>query len=372
MKLPKDIAQPRFSITLCAIVEILRNSILEFEYDTAFFEVTPKILADKSAGPGIRQSKTNEITITCKKDLDTNKKIKVYAYPQDRKYKRSLAGKIIVLQNDEKVRKTVNFVLVNVRTNIKSIPKNNDGEIEDKEVNTLCKALYQCLITPHIIRDKNLFDLTSDKNFKVIKDSLGNDSYGKYIYRQTGSPVNWTDGGIFHSLDYTDCHDYIKKEYISKNKSFLKSSFTTIKNSADEKEMSQNIFTAFAFGEDSFLTYRSSSITKSHATEGEVKAIGENTVMLFNSLNSTARADDTVLAHEVLHGLGLYHTHKDDDPIPNPEILCTFEKKSTDNYMSYRTVESGAVIAGDEKNTLWRWQWKIVNPNIPDIKNDPK
>lgn len=84
MKLPKDFVQPQFSITLSAIVEIARNSILKFEYDTTLFDITPQILADKSADRGIHQSKTKEITIICKKDLDSNKEIKIYAYPQEK------------------------------------------------------------------------------------------------------------------------------------------------------------------------------------------------------------------------------------------------------------------------------------------------
>ncbi|WP_185207810.1 hypothetical protein [Chryseobacterium sp. C3] len=369
MKLSKDIVQPQFSIALCAIVEIARNSVLEFDYDTNLFEVTPKILADKSADRGIRQSKTSEITITCKKDLNANKEIKIYAYPQDKKYKRSLAGKITVLQNDEKARKTVNFALVNIKTKIRD--KENIGIIEPEEINTLRKAMYQCLIVPHIV-EMPLLDLTDNENFKIVQDSSGKNKYGKYILKNTNPIVEWTDGGIFHSIDYTDCQDYVKKLCISKNKDVLKNNFKTIKYNADEKEMADNIFTAFAFKEDSFRTYRSSSILKSQATEGEVKDIGENTVMLFNSLNSPKRADDTTLAHEVLHGLGIYHIHIDENPIPTPKILCTFEKKDTDNYMSYRAITSGAVTSTDIKNILWRWQWKIANPNIPSIEKDPK
>lgn len=199
-----------------------------------------------------------------------------------------------------------------------------------------------------------------------------NSKYGKYICKVTMPSSRWQDGGIFHSSEYTDCQDYLKNLYISKNKEFLKRNF--FKNSTDkidEQYLKDNIFTVFVFGEDSFLTDRVSS--RKHATEGEVKKIGENTAMLFNGLNATARTDDKTLAHEALHGLGLYHTHQDGDPIiPTPRILCTFEKKATDNYMSYTEVEESGMIQGEEKKTLWRWQWKIVNPNIPGIEKDPK
>lgn len=371
MKLPEGILQPQFSVSLCAIIEIARNCVLEFEYDTALFDVTPKILADKSAKKGIQQSKTKEITITCKKDLDSNKDIKIYAYPQDKKYKRSLAGKMTVLQNDEKARKNVNFALVNVRTKIRD--EESIGKVENEEINTLRKAMYQCLIIPNILEDKESFDLTSDQNFKIIKDNFGNDKYGKYIYHKTIPNVKWTEGGIFHSLAYTDCHDYVKKLYISKNLKTLKDTFyKNSKEQVDELYLNTNIFTVFAFLEDSFLTYHSPVFSDSKATEGEVKKIGENTAMLFNSLNSTKRADDTSLAHEVLHGLGVYHTHMDEDPIPLPQILCTFKAQSTNNYMSYKPIDSDGIMNGEKRESLWRWQWKIANNNIPGIENDPK
>lgn len=372
MKLPKDVVQPQFSVTLSAIVEIARNSILKFEYDTTLFDITPQILADKSADRGIRHSKTKEITIICKKDLDSNKEIKIYAYPQDKKYKRSLAGKITVLQNDEKVRKNVNFALVNIRTKIRD--EDVTGKIEPTEIDVLRKAMYQSLVVPNILYDeKTPFDLTLDHNFKIIKNNFGNDQYGKYIFHKTIPTVKWTDGGIFHSYAYSDCHDYVKKLYISENQKFLKNTFyKNSKETIDEQYLTDNIFTVFAFREDSFHTYRSSSFFDNHAVEGEVKDIGENTAMLFNSLNSAKRADDTSLAHEVLHGLGIYHTHIDENPIPTPKILCTFEEKSTDNYMSYRAVDPDGTVKGDERETLWRWQWKIANENIPGIENDPK
>lgn len=373
MNLPKDIVQPQFSIALCAIVEIARNSILEFDYDNTLFEVTPKILADKSAGIGIRQSKTKEITITCKKDLDANKEIKIYAYPQDRKYKKSLAGKIIVLQNDEKVRKKVNFALVNVKTKIRD--EENTGKIKIEEINALRKALYQCLMVPSIFEGQTPFDLSNDNNFKIIKDNLGKEIYGKYIYHKTINNVKWTDGGIFHLLDYnTDCHDYVKKEYIAKSKDLLRSTFFKGNEyflASKEDYIEENIFTVFAFAEDSFLTYRStlpSEFLQNKALEGEIKSINEKTAMLFNGLNGN-RSDESVLAHETMHGLGLYHTHINEDPIKQPRILCTFAKNETDNIMAYKDITNEA----DKKLiTLWRWQWKIANPNIPSIEKDPK
>ncbi len=368
MKLPKDIAQPQHTIILSALVETVRNVTLKFDYDSAFFTLKPEILADKSGGKALGPSKTAEITITCKKDLDSNKEIKIYAYPQDNKYKKSLAGKIIVLQNDEKSRKSLNIALVNLKTKINDEEK--FGKIETEEIDALRKALYQCLIVPNIFQDNIIFDLTMNDKFKIITDNTGNKKYGKYILKDINNTSDWLDGGIFHSSDYTDCQDYVKKEYIIKNKEILKNTFfKNTKSDADENYLSKNIFTVFAFGEDSYSTNRTSlDIVKRHALEGEVKNINENTAMLFNGLDEK-RNDASVLAHEILHGLGLYHTHHvNDKPITEPKILCTFDKNKTDNIMSYKDIVNNK---DEKKQTLWRWQWKIANPNIPSIEKDP-
>lgn len=264
----------------------------------------------------------------------------------------------------------MNFALVNIRTKIRD--EDVTGKIEPTEIDALRKAMYQCLILPNIL-EAPLLDLSDNDNFKIIKNNFGNDQYGKYIFHKTIPTVKWTDGGIFHSYTYSDCHDYVKKLYISKNQNLLKRTFyKNSKETVDEQYLTDNIFTVFAFREDSFQTYRSSYFFDNHAVEGEVKNIGENTAMLFNSLNSAKRANDTSLAHEVLHGLGIYHTHIDENPIPTSKILCTFEEKSTDNYMSYRAVDPDGTVKGGERETLWRWQWKIANKNIPEIESDPK
>lgn len=90
--------------------------------------------------------------------------------------------------------------------------------------------------------------------------------------------------------------------------------------------------------------------------------------MLFKGLDER-RAEESVLPHETLHGLGLYHTYINEDPIKQPRILCTFAKNETDNIMAYKDITNEP---DKKRNILWRWQWKITNPNIPSIINDPK
>ena len=58
----------------------------------------------------------------------------------------------------------------------------------------------------------------------------------------------------------------------------------------------------------------------------------------------------TTLCHEVMHGLGLRHTHFDDETILKEEKKYVFEKYTTDNIMSYAS----------SRKTTWNWQWEIV------------
>lgn len=370
MNLPKDMVKPKFTIELSALVETARNVTLRFEYDNNYFEVNPQVLADKSGGKTLQPSKTGKISITCKKDLDSNKEIKIYAYPQDKKFGKSLAGKLIILQNDEKVRKNLNVALVNVKTKIRN--EEYTGKIEMEEIEALRKALYQCLIVPEIFYDDNPLDLTSDNSFKILIDNAGAKEYGKYILRGTSNTSEWLDGGIFHSSNYTDCQDYIKNKYIEKNKMLLRAKFFQGKGYVfvnNEKHLSENIFTIFSFREYSYNSNTTSpNPLKRHTVEGEVKAINEKTAMLFNGLNGD-RSDETTLAHEVMHGLGLYHTHMNDNPIGEPRILCTFDKNTTDNIMAYKDIVNNKE---GKRQTLWRWQWKIANPHIPAMDKDPK
>ena len=88
--------------------------------------------------------------------------------------------------------------------------------------------------------------------------------------------------------------------------------------------------------------------------------LGIRNVVLFPERN------DKTLAHEVMHGLGLRHTHRDgsgtiNDPYqlfiyPNANTLPLSQiAEATDNYMSY---------AKTFRKTTWRWQWDMIRNNI--------
>lgn len=86
---------------------------------------------------------------------------------------------------------------------------------------------------------------------------------------------------------------------------------------------------------------------------GRVEDIGKKSVVSYKG------RDNYTLNHEVLHGLGLLHTHRD-GIINNVNQKYTFPHanidpaKATDNVMSYQP----------DGKTTWYWQWEIIKKNI--------
>ena len=83
------------------------------------------------------------------------------------------------------------------------------------------------------------------------------------------------------------------------------------------------------------------------------KTVFKKSAAMFNTRR------DTTLPHECMHGLGLFHTHRD-GTIYDSDQKFVFANggddpvHSTDNIMSYRQ---------DRRSTL-HWQWKILKRNL--------
>mgnify|MGYP000900219320 CR=1 FL=1 len=145
----RPVILPQYEAEIQLLIEIEENiDKLEFEYNKDIFKLDKNVLSNKTV---TSLTKGETIKITCLKDLDSDKEIKIYAYPkidssepemllgsesqaveeQDFYNKlesflnRKLAGKIIILQNDSRVRKEKKFVLVPVMTNIHNIVGND-------------------------------------------------------------------------------------------------------------------------------------------------------------------------------------------------------------------------------------------------------
>jgi hypothetical protein len=139
---------------------------LEFEYDKNLLTVNPEILSDRAKTNSLVPSADTSIKITCKNDLPSDKEIKIYCYPKNG-MPRILAGKIVVVKNNISVRKKMDFVLVDITTNVTNIPIRGSvtGTFGSVEVDNLYHSLHQALVIPNIV--KTTLDLSSNADFQV-------------------------------------------------------------------------------------------------------------------------------------------------------------------------------------------------------------
>lgn len=310
---------------------------LEFEYDKNLLTVDKNILSDKAKTNSLVPSADTSIKITCKKDLTSDKEIKIYCYPTNGQ-PRILAGKIIVLRNDAAVRRKKDFVLVGVRTNTDGV-SDTTGSFGQLEINNLYNSLHQALIIPNIA--KTTLDLSTNADFQtggIHIETLTSGNNVIAFYNKNNN--NFSNALLYPNTLSLFLHDA--------------GSSGNLKNIAYN-----NYFTLFKFG------INSNAIN----VLGAVEEIGVHNVIMF-ALPSGG--DDCTLNHETLHGLGLCHTHRNHRPIPTkwkdykyifpcaiinePYQLSPNNRDSTDNVMSYRSVT----------RSTWRWQWNIINSKISE------
>ncbi len=214
-------------------------------------------------------------------------------------------------------------MFVRVRTNVRGRGRPITGAFAREEQDQLRNILYQALIVPLITDRKTesdaepniILDLSNDANFK-----LG----GKYI----------------------DVNGFINED--ADNLSM----FAFMSNSVNS--IYRDCFPIF--------TIKAANYDGSFG-QAELP-IGTKNVVLFNERG----ADFQIIAHEALHGFGLWHTHRElrrERRITQPNKKYVFphgqkyypndNPNATDNVMSYRI---GYLI------TTWNWQWKIVRNHL--------
>lgn len=272
----------------------------------------------KSAN-GLANSADGTIKITYLKELDADKEIKIYAYPKGSSAKtpaeqlleRKLSGKIIVLKNGASARKEEKFVLVAVWSDITKSGNIVKGSFTQQEKENFYNILHQALIVPTITEAATALDLSANADFQT-----------------EGAYIDSTNNLLLLNLTTGDT---IKPMFHSMRNLFL------------------NVPANSAYKNDNYFTIFSSLMTPNYSGAiGCVEDIGvHNAIMLLGRR-------DTTLPHEAVHGLGLYHTHKDSSPIKEPTRKYTFNRGSTTNIISYASV----------RTTTWRWQWHIINSNI--------
>ncbi|HXB43156.1 MAG TPA: hypothetical protein VNV85_03835, partial [Puia sp.] len=268
------------------------------------------------------------IKITCLDAFDTDQEINVLAYPKTWQVTDPIpiAGKIIVGANSKKRRIPVKFIFVKVKTDILNTGVANTGTYGSltvnglTEINNLDNTLFQCFFDQEAVFAPDL-DLTANKDLKAPDPK--DPTLGKYIDPVTNS-INFGAPGF---------------------RSGLRTLFLQVKDGSGKlinaKYSDAKIFTVFSFNEPAVKN-----------VIGAIEAIGTRNLVLFSS------RDTTTLNHEVLHGFGLRHTHKEssagykvlsESKYTYPNALND-KVNCTDNVMSYN----------DKGWTTWNWQWTLL------------
>lgn len=348
MKVDEDVPKPCYKAQLRVLVDINEEvDRLEFDYDKDIFEIDRPTLTDKEKTEGKTESKDKTIEITCNKSFSDADKgiIRVFAYPKGCSDKpmakqieqRSLAGKIMVGVNDEKAQKRMKFVLVQVKTKL-----NDDealGEFPTDQLELLSNTLHQMYINP--IFKQNVEEKEGDNPLKdsgkqepmVLDLTQGAyaEEYAKYA----------TSKGIDISQIHEDAEgkENMANQHLSRENlaSFLRRIFL------EQFPQYANCFTIFSLFDVGIKNISGFCEMKADPKTGKLSFYKKN-VVLFGDRNPTT------LCHEVIHGLGLRHTHFDDESILKEEKKYVFTRKTTDNIMSYAS----------SRKTTWHWQWELI------------
>ena len=363
MKVDEDVPKPCYEASLCVLVDINEDvDRLEFDYDKDIFEIDKPTLKDKGKTKDKVKSQDDKVKITCKKSFDDETKgiIRVFAYPKecagkqmaDQVRLRSLAGKIKVGVNDLKAQKEMEFVLVCVKTLLAEGQTPQTGTFGSDHLHLLSNTLHHMYINPsfeQFLKDKEgklLYDNKGEKMRIVLDFSQKpySEQIEKYregnVLRKNPIPNNQEDPRYMTIQRYLD-------ENLA---NFLRTTFL------DTYPQYSSSFTIFSFAEDGGFGKKGLPGFCELAADiktGEFTHFKKNVVLFKNRLPTT-------LCHEILHGLGLPHTHlevvenkkgeMETEIIKEKDKKYAFERGATDNIMSY----------AKERKTTWNWQWKIV------------
>ena len=268
------------------------------------------------------------IEISLNSFLDKNEEICIYAYPKGthNREEAKLAGKLIILKNDRSTRKEKKIILVKIETDIDKNGKNEREDFSLEEKTMLYNALHQALIIP-IVEYTTLNLSSNNSEFQIGGDFIAD---GK---------IQMTSPTIRERV-----YNWLQELFFQQNARYR-----------------DNYFTIFKFGVES----------NKDGLLGETQDIKTENVIIFTLPRGN---EDYTLAHETLHGLGLYHTHREvkfakidgyeTKLMMHDEVIIPYDRSnkkyiyfygSTTNIMSYGTLN---------KFTTWHWQWLIINPNL--------
>ncbi|HEV2700737.1 MAG TPA: hypothetical protein VGV09_03840 [Steroidobacteraceae bacterium] len=312
---------PPFEAQLRILVQVEENAPdkLDLEYDTTLLAVDKRQLKDKAVGAK-RVATDGTMKITCNAALASDQLIKVWATFQG---ERKLVGQLKLLKNGDSARKHIKFLLVKVKTNINGTLRT--GSISEAEKVALRNVLFQALITCDMEEAASDFDMTTDDAMRIKTVGTAK-AYGKFIYQKTKVDPTKTEG-LFE--------DYIAPGAAKADAFFSYVHDSFMKATGNQKYAKH--FTIFAFDE----------VPYDVTTYGQVQDIGVHNAALFAPAGGRKV---TTMAHEILHGLNLKHTHDS----PGPQNKYIFKSSTTDNIMSYSAA----------RYSTWRRQWEVMQGGL--------
>lgn len=380
---PPNKAELRVSIEVIADIDKI-----ELEYDKEWFTIDKSVLVQKmtAAAAGDPATKLDvELKISCQPKkaepqqingklvisppqphlmedgFSTKKEIIAWAYPkdsnslsaEDQKKLRRLAGRIIVLPNNDTRRKHIDIVYVNARLDVDGSGKTGLLPLTAGIVNHIQNTLYQSLVDGTIIAGPEL-DLSADPMFKSGTPVIGSPT-------TTAKPTNtfvYPTGEIYSTIDKETVnealYEYLEKEYVNQHPEY------------------RNYFFVFYMDAEAILPLNATHVI---SLFGQVREVNRRSVILFQNYQTPNNiANNCVASHEILHGLGLHHSfpNKSLDKVPLYQEQKFVFRQSTPEQVDTATgaVTSPELITSDNimdyppstQVATWHWQWKIVNP----------
>ncbi|MEO8770638.1 MAG: hypothetical protein ABI402_11150 [Ferruginibacter sp.] len=318
--LPHGSPHPAFEATLKLLIEVQGNEpeTIEFEStDTTAISIDRQTLSDKTVGA--KRVSHDTVKITCNSEISSDQALKVWSTFLG---VRTLVGKLKICANNNLAAKRIKFAFIKVRTDMVESGIPNVGMFDPappthppgipnlSEIPNLINSMHQGLWRAEIVNAPDL-DLTNDPNFKVV---------GPLANAQ----------GFIDAATNTIIHTRPMKAYLR----------TAYFNIPENHRYQQDYFTVFSLGENN-----------DDGVMGAIESIGTRNLVLWNT------RDNFTMNHEVLHGLGLHHTHSDGagnhstQKYTYESCLHAGHENDTDNVMSYNANAS---------LTTWHWQWELL------------
>lgn len=321
---------PRSSVNLRGVLSIKKDmSKISYRYDTDLFSIISTPQPEDmpiTAGPDFDIA----FEITCLKEFDSDQMIKIIGTSTDLtgNIQENVIGLIKVrknsrITNNEKVK--VVFVQVLTDINKKGSPDTDSHYPTSEfmsigEKNQLIYTLYQSLI------------------------------YGENIEVSTADKLNMTDFTKFQK----DGVDTYYKKAIADGKD------TEVDYLFDDGSIQDDLLIEFDRLQPQYKDYIKVFVFAVNGINSNDQEVGGRTKKNGSKCCAMYRGRSTPhMTHEVLHAIGLYHTHIDrqDGKLENQKQKYVYQSGTTNNILSYSL----------NQLTTWKWQWEILKSTLGEF-----